>query len=198
MKKGWIIISKIEMTKLWHNDAFVAVTIAKLLPQQIVRVKTVATDGYNALVIGVVHKKKVWEFAYLTEFRLADDAVSTYADRVGEIIDLANVLSEVTWFSAATATSKGKWFQGAVKRHNLTGNFATHGHKFTRVVGSMGNRKPRRTMKWHPAAGHMWLETVTIKNISIMSRFTKDGDQYICLKWSLPGWRNCYVKTFFQ
>lgn len=46
------------MTKLWHNDAFVAVTIAKLLPQQIVRVKTVATDGYNALVLGVAHKKK--------------------------------------------------------------------------------------------------------------------------------------------
>lgn len=47
------------MTKLWHNDAFVAVTIAKLLPQQIVRVKTIDTDGYNALVLGVAHKKKV-------------------------------------------------------------------------------------------------------------------------------------------
>ena len=46
------------MTKLWHNDAFVPVTIAKIVPQQIVRVKTVATDGYNALLLGVPHTKK--------------------------------------------------------------------------------------------------------------------------------------------
>ena len=184
------------MTKLWHNDAFVAVTIAKLLPQQIVRVKTIDTDGYNALVLGVAHKKKVWEFAYLTEFRLADDAVATYAGRVGEIVDLATVTDGVTAL-AVSGISKGKWFQGAVKRHNLTGNFATHGHKFTRVVGSMGNRKPRRTMKGHPAAGHMGLEKVTIKNIALISTFEKDGQQYICLKGSVPGWRNNYIKAFF-
>jgi len=46
------------MTKLWHNDAFVAVTIVKLMPQQIVRVKTIETDGYNALLVGVPHKKR--------------------------------------------------------------------------------------------------------------------------------------------
>lgn len=196
MKKGWIIISKIEMTKLWHNDAFVAVTVAKLLPQQIVRVKTIATDGYNALVLGVIHKRKAWEFAYLTEFRLADDAVAAYADKIGEIVDLATVTEGVSSV-AVSGISKGKWFQGAVKRHNLTGNFATHGHKFTRVVGSMGNRKPRRTMKWHPAAWHMGLEKVTIKNVALISTFEKDGQHYICLKGSVPGWRNNYIKVFF-
>jgi large subunit ribosomal protein L3 len=77
---------------------------------------------------------------------LADDAVASYAGRVGETIDLATVTDGVNAL-AVSAISKGKGFQGAVKRHNLTGNFATHGHKFTRVVGSMGNRKPRRTMK---------------------------------------------------
>lgn len=176
---------------------FVPVTIAKLVPQQIVRVKTIETDGYNALVLGVAHKKKEWIFAYLTEFRLADDSVAQYIDRVGEIIDLATIADDIAKLSV-TAISKGKWFQGAVKRHNLTGNFATHGHKFTRVVGSMGNRKPRRTMKWHPAAGHMGLDTVTIKDIPLISKFSKDGDHYICLKWSLPGWRNNYIKAFFQ
>jgi len=196
MKKGWIIISKVEMTKLWHNDAFVAVTIVKLMPQQIVRVKTIETDGYNALLVGVPHKKREWEFAYLTEFRLADDVVANYVDRVGEIVDLSTITQDIASVSV-TWTSKGKWFQGAVKRHNLTGNFATHGHKFTRVVGSMGNRKPRRTMKGHPAAGHMWLDTVTLKNIAIISQFSKDGQYYICLKWSLPGWRNSYIKAFF-
>lgn len=196
MKKGWIIISKVEMTKLWHNDAFVAVTVVKLMPQQIVRVKTIETDGYNALLVGVPHKKREWEFAYLTEFRLADDAVANYIDRIGEIVDLSTIVQDVASVSV-TGTSKGKWFQGAMKRHNLTGNSATHGHKFTRVVGSMGNRKPRRTMKWHPAAGHMWLDTVTLKNIAVMWQFSKDGQYYICLKWSLPGWRNSYIKAFF-
>jgi ribosomal protein L3 len=46
------------MTKLWHQDAFIAVTVAKLVAQQIVRVKTIETDGYNALVIGVPHAKR--------------------------------------------------------------------------------------------------------------------------------------------
>lgn len=197
MKKGWIIVSKIEMTKLWHNDAFVPVTIAKLVPQQVVRIKTIQTDWYSALVIGVPHARKEWVFSYLTEFRLADDSIAhQYADKIGQLVDLNAIVEDVAQLSVTT-TSKGKWFQGAVKRHNLTGNFATHGHKFTRVVGSMGNRKPRRTMKWHPAAGHMWLETVTIKDIPVVSKFVKDGIQYICFKGSLPGWRNNYIKAFF-
>jgi|GEM_PF-473969 len=141
------------MTKLWHQDSFIAVTIVKLVDQKIVRVKTIESDGYNAIVVGALHRKPHKEYSYLTEFRLDDESVAQYIEQSGSTID-ASVL-EGKEIVNISATSKGKGFQGAVKRHNLTGNFATHGHKFTRVVGSMGNRKPRRTMKGHPAAGHM-------------------------------------------
>lgn len=196
MKKGWILLSKIEMTKLWHQDAFIAVTIVKLIDQKIIRVKTIASDWYNALVVGALHRKENKEFSYITEFRLDDAAAAQYADKAGLLID-ATVLEGKEMVNI-TGTSKGKGFQGAIKRHNLTGNFATHGHKFTRVVGSMGNRKPRRTMKWHPAAGHMGVDTVTIKRIAIVSTFVKDDVQYLCLKGSVPGWRNNYMKAFFN
>ena len=93
MKKGGIIISKIEMTKLRHNDSFVAVTIAKLVPQQtVIRVKTIATDGYNAVVMGITHAKRSGEFAYITEFRVSDEVANEYTSKVGEILDLATAM----------------------------------------------------------------------------------------------------------
>ena len=81
-----------------------------------------------------------------------------------------------------------------IKRWHIKGGSATHGHKFTRSGGSKGNRKPRRTMKWHPHAGHMGLEQVTIKKIPLVSNFDKDGEKFLVVKGSLPGARNGKLK----
>jgi large subunit ribosomal protein L3 len=97
-----------------------------------------------------------------------------------------------------TTISKGKWFQWPMKRHNTHGMPATHGHKFTRVLGSMGNRKPRRTMRWHPGSGQMGNETTSLRSIKIVDKFEIGGKNYIAVKWSIPGRKNNLVKVYFH
>ncbi len=78
--------------------------------------------------------------------------------------------------------SKGKGFQGAVKRFHLAGGPKTHGSKFHRHVGSLGNRKPRRVQKGHPHAGHMGTDTVTLHNRPVAEIITVGDDKFIAVK----------------
>ncbi len=86
-----------------------------------------------------------------------------------------------------TGTAKGKGFQGMVKKFHIKGGWATHGHKFTRTGWSKWNRKPRRTLKGHPHAGHMGTQRVTLKNIPIIDKIVKDNETLVVLKGSIPG-----------
>lgn len=67
-----------------------------------------------------------------------------------------------------TSVSKGKGFQGAMKRWNFSGGRASHGHKYTRSLGSIGTRKPRRTKLGKKMHGHMGLDTITLKSVPLV------------------------------
>jgi ribosomal protein L3 len=82
-----------------------------------------------------------------------------------------------------------------VKKFHIKGGWASHGHKFTRTWGSKGNRKPRRTMKGHPHAWHMWTQRVTVQDIKVIDVLNRDKEQLLVLKWSLPGARNGVLKV---
>lgn len=132
--KGGLVVSKQEMTKMWIDDKFVAVTLVKLLPQEIIRYKTHDKDGYVAVVVGVEKKElkkekgqKV-EYAMVTEFPVDDAFISSH--QAGEFLDV--VLFDGVSSITVVGESKGKGFQGMVKRCNIKGGPATHGHKFTR------------------------------------------------------------------
>lgn len=135
MNKGGLIVKKKEMTKMWIEDSFVPVTLVQLLPQEIVRYKTQEKDGYVSVVIGVgkkeLKKEKGQKISYkkMQEYRVEDGFVS--AHEVGSVLDLTLLegITEVT----VTGTSKGKGFQGMVKKFHIKGGGATHGHKFTRT-----------------------------------------------------------------
>lgn len=116
--------------------------------------------------------------------------------QAGEVLDSAlfDGVSSVT----VVGMTKGKGFQGMVKRCNIKGGPATHGHKFTRSGGSKGNRKPRRTMKGHPHAGHMGAEQVTVKRIPLLSTVEREGEKLLVVKGSLPGSRNGKLKFFVE
>ena len=197
MANKWgIVVAKQDMTKMWIDDKFVAVTLVKVLPQEIIRYKTVEKDGYVSAVIGVEKKElnkekgqKV-DYSLMTEFPVDDAFMSVH--QAWDILDAALF----DWVTSVTVvgTTKGKGYQGMIKRWHIKGGSATHGHKFTRSGGSKGNRKPRRTMKWHPHAGHMGLEQVTIKKIPLVSNFDKDGEKFLVVKGSLPGARNGKLK----
>lgn len=148
------MVAKKEMTRLWIDGKLTPVTLVEILPQKILRYKTADKDGYSAVVIGVeekaLHKEKGQKKAYtmMTEFKV-DDAFATNHE-VGTDLDVSFL--EGVELVTVKGTSKGKGYQGVMKRFHAAGGPKTHGSKFHRHVGSMGNRKPRRTMKNHPHA----------------------------------------------
>ena len=189
MNKGWLIVAKKEMTKMWIEDNFVPVTLVQLVPQEIVRYKTQEKDGYVSAVVGVekkeLKKDKGQKIKYkkTQEYRVDDSFVS--AHQAGSVLDLW--LLEGVVQVDVTGTAKGKGFQGMVKKFHIKGGWATHGHKFTRTGWSKGNRKPRRTLKGHPHAWHMGTQRVTLKNIPIIDKIIKDNETLVVLKGSIPG-----------
>ena len=189
MNKGWLIVAKKEMTKMWIDNNFVPVTLVQLIPQEIVRYKTQEKDGYVSAVVGVekkeLKKDKGQKIKYkkTQEYKVDDSFVSTH--EAWSVLDLA-LLEWVTQVDV-TGEAKGKGFQGMVKKFHIKGGWATHGHKFTRTGWSKGNRKPRRTLKGHPHAGHMGTLRVTLKNIPVIDKIIKDNETLVVLKGSIPG-----------
>lgn len=195
----WLLVSKKEMTRLWAWDQLVCVTLVQIIPQIFYRLKTTEKDWYNAVVVAYSIKWDVStdQYHWLAEYRIDESKVSDYQSlQMWDQLPVNTLQADST--ISITSVSKWKWFQWPVKRCWAKGMPATHWHKFTRVLGSMGNRKPRRTMKWHPAAWRMWTETVTLKNLSVVHQFEKDWIVYAAIKWSLPGWRNNIMKAYFS
>lgn len=178
----------------------VPVTMVAVLPQKIVRYKTVEKDGYQAAVIGVdeveIKKEKWQKLAYDMQVEFDVDDAYAAAHEAGSVLDLDSMdgvqLVEVKW------TTKWKWYQWAMKRFHLQWGPETHGSKFHRHIGSMGNRKPRRTMKNHPHAWHMWDESITLKHVQIIDSMKRDNEQLLLVKWSLPGARNWKLKFIIE
>ncbi|MCK9467470.1 MAG: 50S ribosomal protein L3 [Candidatus Absconditabacterales bacterium] len=199
MNKAGLIVSKKEMTRVWKDGKMIPVTILKVLPQELLRYKTIEKDGYSAAVVGVNKKetnsKKGQKIKYsmTVEFKNIDDSfLDTY--KSGAVLDL-NLLEGIEELNLV-GTSKGKGFQGAMKRFHLKGGPKTHGSKFHRQVGSLGNRKPRRVQKGHPHAGHMGSERVTIKSVEIIDRIIENNEQLLVLKGSVPGSYNSFIQIF--
>lgn len=183
------------------NGAFVSATMLMVLPQEILRYKNKEVDGYSAVVVGVEKKglkdKKKGEkvkYGKVLEFYVDEDFSQNH--KVGEQIDS----SLLEWVDKIIITSnaKGKGFQGAMKRFHLKGWPKTHGSKFHRQVGSLGNRKPRRVQKWHPHAWRMGGQQVTLKNISILERMIDNNEQIIIVKGSVPGAYNDLIKIVIE
>jgi large subunit ribosomal protein L3 len=188
------------MTQVFAEDgALVPVTVLEAGPCLVVQRKTVENDGYSALQVGFgalkqkrATKPQKGHFAarlgdktaeprkVLKEFRLDDPdrfAVGTEmkADifAAGDRVDVAGV-------------SKGKGYQGAIKRHGQHRGPMSHGSKYHRGLGSMGSgTTPGKVRKGKKMAGHMGAERVTVQNLVVMRA---DGDKNILLlKGAVPG-----------
>ncbi len=194
----FILGKKIEMTQKFLEDGTVVpVTVVKAGPCTITQVKKDSPDGYTALQVGFAKTKKLTKslaghlqgldnFRYLQEFRM--DKVDGF--KRGKVFD-------VTSFTpgdmlSVTATSKGKGFQGVVRRHGFAGSPATHGHKDQlRMPGSIGSTGPQRVFKGTRMGGHMGDETVTVHNLELIEVDAANNLLYI--KGAVPGARNTLV-----
>lgn len=192
-----IIGKKIGMTQVYGEDGrAIPVTVIAAGPCVVVQRKTVQKDRYSAVQLGLVPDRKLkrvtkpmqGHFAkaglppcrVLREFRVAqeDDA------KVGDKVSVA--LFAPGDSIAVTGTSKGKGFQGVVKRHHFRGGAATHGSMFHRAPGSIGaSAFPSRVLKGMRAGGHMGSDRVTVFNLQVV-RVDAENNLLI-VRGSVPG-----------
>ncbi len=191
-----VIGEKLGMTQIYDEQGLcIPVTVVKVEPAVVTQVKTVETDGYNAIQVGVVsakekhltkaqigHFKKnnLENFRHLQEFRIDNSADYT----VGQAIDLS-FLSEVAKVDV-TGKSIGKGFQGTVKRHNFSRGPMAHGSKNHRAPGSIGaGTTPGRVIKGKKMAGNMGNERVTVTKLKLVK---VDAEKNLLLiKGAIPG-----------
>ena len=189
---------KLGMTQLFDDESrAIPVTVVKLGPCRVVQVKSTATDGYEAVQISYreldarhVNKPMAGHFAkanvppsrHLVEIRVPD--ASEYS--VGQEINVADVLEEGQRADVA-GISKGKGFSGVMKRHNFSGQSASHGvHRVHRAPGSIGAcATPSRVFKGMPMAGRMGSERSTVLNLDIVKVDAERG--LAMLGGSVPG-----------
>ncbi len=195
MKKA-ILTTKVGMTQIFNEDGVLTpVTVLQAGPCVVTQVKTVENDGYAAVQVGfgdirekLVNKPMKGHFAkagvapkrFVREFRLED--AESYA--VGQEIkaDVFAVGDKVD----ATAKSKGKGFQGAIKRHGQSRGPMAHGSKYHRHAGSNGSATtPGRVFKGKKMPGHMGAVRITVQNLEVVR---VDAEQNLILvKGAVPG-----------
>ena len=202
MKKG-LIGRKVGMTQIFDEKGnVIPVTVIEAGPCVVAQVKTIETDGYNAVQLGFgdikdkhINKPEAGHFAkskiankkYLREFRLdtvegikVGDELKADTFQAGEKIDVQG-------------TSKGKGFQGVIKRHGQSRGPMGHGSMYHRRPGSMGpTSTPGRVFKGKKLPGHMGSVTVTIQNLDVVR---VDMDKNVLLvKGSVPGCKGAILK----
>ncbi len=189
------------MTQVFDEAGVVyPVTVVKTSPNIVTQVKTKDRDGYEAIQVGFGvrkekninnaqkgHTKDLGNFEVMREFRTTD--VKT----VGDALDLSQFVEgeKIT----VTAISKGKGFQGVVKRHGFHGGPRTHGQKHSeREPGSIsgGNREGGRVPKGMRMAGRMGGDSITVQNLKVVQIDNEKGE--ILIKGALPGRRGTLVE----
>jgi large subunit ribosomal protein L3 len=188
---------KIGMTQVYDaQNVLVPVTVVEAGPCSVVQVKTVETDGYNAVQIGFSTKKT--KNASKAELAHAKKAGLDNAPRVlGEVrltaaptLKVGDVVTVTAFtegeFVDVIGVSKGKGFQGVVKRFRVAGGPAAHGSMFHRRIGSIGMRQtPGRTWKNQSMPGHMGSERRTMQNLRVVKIIADKN--LILVKGSIPG-----------
>lgn len=190
-----LIGKKIEMTQQFIGDQVVPVTIISAGPCVITQVKG-EKDGYHAIQVGydntakrlsksvLGHLKDLGKFRVLKEFRVSGDFERGKRFTVGMFKPGDHI--------SVTSTSKGKGFQGVVKRHKFHGSPKTHGHKDQeRMPGSIGAGGVQRVFKGRRMAGRMGGEQTTIHNLEIVA--VDEEKNLLYVRGSVPGARHAVI-----
>ncbi len=192
-----ILGKKLGMTQVFVADGRrIPVTVVEAGPCTVVQKKTESADGYNALQVGfeakkshrvnkpmMGHFKKADQGAFTTLRELAADNVDEY--QVGDQVTCDSVFKAGDIVDV-TGTSKGKGFQGVIKRWGFSGGRATHGSKFHRGPGSIGmSASPARVHRGKKMPGQMGNARVTQQNLEIVE--VRADQNLILVKGAIPG-----------
>ena len=194
---------KLGMTQIFTADGdTVQVTVVEVGPCVVVTRRTAAKDGYDAVQLGLVeakpprhvtkpqqgHFKKAGATPTrkLAEFAIAADEILAAGDQV------KCTMFQEKEFVDVVGTSKGKGFQGVMKRHGFKGGRATHGSMFHRAPGSIGSSSyPSRVYPGMKGTGRMGGKRITTKNLLVIK--VDEEKNLIYLRGSVPGGENGYV-----
>ena len=196
-----ILGRKIGMTQVFTTDGkLIPVTVVEATPNVVLQKKTVATDGYDAIQVGfedkreklankaelgIVKKANTAPKRFIKEFRYDEMMSYEVGDKItvdsfvaGEVVDV-------------TGTSKGKGYQGVIKRWNYHLGPAAHGSGYHRGTGSMGSIQPARIKPGKKLPGRMGGVTKTVQNLEFVKYDAENN--VILIKGNVPGAKNSYV-----
>jgi large subunit ribosomal protein L3 len=196
-----ILGKKLGMTQIFLDDGrAIPVTVIEAGPCCVIQVKTLENDGYESVKVGfseirkvkkvnkamsgVFRKAAVKPYRIVKEFKMGNfkvgDFVTTGLFRKGDMIKVSGV-------------SKGKGFQGVMKRHNYAGGPGSHGSMFNRAPGSIGaSSYPSRVWKNKGLPGHMGSERVSVKNLTVVD--VKPEQNLLLVKGAVPGSNGSYLE----
>ncbi|MCW9054491.1 MAG: 50S ribosomal protein L3 [Candidatus Pacebacteria bacterium] len=195
----FILGTKQYMTQVFDETGAVSpATVLKAGPVTVTQVKTTEKDGYQAVQVGFgeKHEKNVasaqkGHFKDLGMFRTLKEFKTDEEFNRGDVVDVSKF--EVGDVVEVSAVSKGKGFQGVVKRHGFAGGRRSHGNKHhERTPGSIGAQGPQRVLKGLRMAGRMGADRVTVKNLKVLQVDTQNNQ--IVLKGAVPGHRGTLVE----
>ncbi len=201
----FIIGTKVGMTQVFdENGVCKAATILKVATAKVSQVKNVETDGYVAVQIATgeqkdhrVAKAQKGHFGtgvrYVKEFRPSAGMEATLADMTKDTAFDASIFTPGDLI-AVSAISKGKGFQGVVKRHGFGGGRRSHGQKHSeREPGSIGSTGLNRVMKGTRMAGRMGSDAITIKNLRVLQ--VNAGENVLLVSGAIPGRKGTLVEV---
>ncbi len=193
----FILGHKIGMTQMFDkNGKMTPVTLVVVGPCSVLQKKNIEKDGYSALQIGfkkIEKKSKIGksmkgkEYRHVKECRVAEgetlnvgDEITVSAFEEGQIVKVSGI-------------SKGKGFQGGVKRHGMHGRNATHGVKHEeREIGSTGSRFPQHVIKGRKMPGRMGSERISVKGLKIMK--VDPENNLLVIKGAVPGTKSTLLE----
>lgn len=205
--KPGLLGRKVGMTQIFTEDGDCkGVTVLQVGPCVVTQVKTPGKEGYAAIQMGFeetnfrrlnrarrghLEKKKLKAFGQLKEIRV----LNPEAFQLGQTLGAATF--EVGDRVDVTGISKGKGFQGVIKRHHKGGGPASHGSHFHRATGSIGQRTwPGRVFKLMKLPGHMGSEKITVQNLHVVQVIPEKN--YVIVEGAVPGGKNALISIKLQ
>uniref|UniRef100_UPI0040561129 50S ribosomal protein L3 n=1 Tax=Candidatus Electrothrix sp. TaxID=2170559 RepID=UPI0040561129 len=201
-----ILGRKVGMTRVYNEmGRSISVTVIEAGPCKVLQKKTVGKEGYNAIQVGFLEKKESRlnkpeaghfkrsggaGYYHIREFRVTEP--DTY--EIGQEITLAEVVKIGDRINI-TGKTKGRGYQGVMKRYGFGGGKASHGSGFSRAPGSIGcSAYPGRVLKGKKLPGHMGTDKKTVKNLTVVD--VREDENILLVQGAVPGTKNGLVSIY--
>lgn len=201
MERKGILGRKLGMTQVFSKDGkLIPVTVVEVEPNVVTQIKTVETDGYEAIQLAFDTKReKLSNKAEKGHLAKANTATKRFLKEIRGVdiskYELGQELSVEVFEEGemvdVTGISKGKGFQGVIKRYNQSRGPMGHGSQYHRGVGSLGTMRPMRVFKGKKLPGHMGHVTITMQNLEVVAVMPEEN--VILIKGNVPGAKKSLV-----